>query len=60
MIWKQVEENWRQVKGKIRLRWKQLSRGRLFTNHSRRSQRDEPDVLHARREVDDWFCRQKW
>jgi hypothetical protein len=64
MIWKHVEGNWRQVKGRIGLHLKRLSHGdtRGQGDRVRHSARDgqgtEDD--RARREVDDWFCRQKW
>jgi uncharacterized protein YjbJ (UPF0337 family) len=67
MDWNRVEGNWKQLKGKIKEQWGELTDDDLDEINGRREQlegkiqeryglaRDQ-----VRRDIDDWYDRQTW
>jgi uncharacterized protein YjbJ (UPF0337 family) len=67
MDWNRVEGNWKQLKGKIKEQWGELTDDDLDEINGRREQlegkiqeryglaRDQ-----VRRDIDDWYNRQNW
>jgi uncharacterized protein YjbJ (UPF0337 family) len=67
MDWNRVEGNWKQLKGKIKEQWGELTDDDLDEINGRREQlegkiqerygiaRDQ-----VRRDIDDWYDRQNW
>ena len=67
MDWSRVEGNWKQVKGKIREQWGELTDDDLDVIAGRQDQlegklqlRDGYHRERARQEIGDWYDRQKW
>jgi uncharacterized protein YjbJ (UPF0337 family) len=67
MDWNRVEGNWKQVKGKIKEKWGQLTDDDLDTIGGRREQLEgkiqERYGLakdQVRRDIDDWYASQRW
>ena len=67
MDWNRVEGNWKQLKGKVKEQWGELTDDDLDTISGRREQLEGKiqerygyQKDQARREVDDWYTRQKW
>ena len=62
MDWDEIEENWKQAKGKIKEKWGKLTDGDLVAIEGRRSRlEDRIDKRygfasdHVRKEIDDWL-----
>jgi uncharacterized protein YjbJ (UPF0337 family) len=67
MDWNRVEGNWKQVKGKVREKWGQLTSDDLDTIAGRRDQlegkiQERYGIAkdQIRKDVDDWYAAQKW
>jgi uncharacterized protein YjbJ (UPF0337 family) len=67
MDWNRVEGNWKQLKGTVKEQWGELTDDDLDTINGRREQLEGKiqerygyQKDQARREVDDWYNRQKW
>ena len=67
MDWNRVEGSWKQVKGKVKEKWGQLTDDDLDTITGKREQLEgkiqsrygwEKD--RVRKEVDDWYTSQNW
>ncbi|EHK74557.1 CsbD family protein [Sinorhizobium meliloti CCNWSX0020] len=67
MDWNRVEGNWKQIKGKIKEQWGELTDDDLDQIAGNRDQLEgkiqerygiEKD--RARRDLDDWYSRQQW
>jgi uncharacterized protein YjbJ (UPF0337 family) len=54
-----VEGNWKQVKGKVKEQWGKLTDDDLDVIGGRRDQL-EGKIQEVRRDVDDWYTRQRW
>ena len=62
MDWHQIEENWKQVKRKIKEKWGKLTDGDLDAIEGRRSRLEDRihrrygfAADHVRKEIDDWL-----
>ena len=67
MDWNRIEGNWKQVKGKVKEKWGQLTDDELDKMNGRRDQlegkiqeRYEIAKDQAKKDVDDWFSSLKW
>jgi uncharacterized protein YjbJ (UPF0337 family) len=67
MDWNRVEGNWKQVKGKVKEQWGKLTdddldviAGNQDQLEGRLQQRYGYAKDQAKKEVDDWYGRQKW
>jgi uncharacterized protein YjbJ (UPF0337 family) len=67
MDWNRVEGNWKQVKGKIKEKWGQLTDDDLDKIAGRRDQLEGKIQERygmakdkVRRDVDDWYSSQRW
>ena len=67
MDWNRVEGNWKQVKGKVKEKWGQLTEDDLDVIAGRRDQLEgkiqERYGLakdQVRRDIDDWYATQRW
>jgi uncharacterized protein YjbJ (UPF0337 family) len=67
MDWNRVEGNWKQVKGKVKEQWGKLTdddldviNGKQDQLEGRLQQRYGYAKDQAKREVDEWYGRQKW
>jgi uncharacterized protein YjbJ (UPF0337 family) len=67
MDWDRIAGNWKQVKGKVKEKWGQLTDDDLDKASGRRDQlegriQERYGITkdQARKEVDDWFSSQKW
>jgi uncharacterized protein YjbJ (UPF0337 family) len=67
MDWDRVEGNWKQLKGKVKEKWGDLSDDDLTEINGRREQLEGKlqerygyAKDRARKEVDDWYNAQKW
>jgi uncharacterized protein YjbJ (UPF0337 family) len=67
MDWNRVEGNWKQLKGNIKEQWGKLTDDDLNVINGRRDQLEGKiqerygyQKDQARREVDDWYNRQRW
>ena len=62
MDWDEIEENWKQAKGKIKEKWGKLTDGDLDAIEGRRSRLEDRihkrygfATDHVRKEIDDWL-----
>ena len=62
MDWDEIEENWKQAKGKIKEKWGKLTDGDLDAIEGRRSRLEDRIHKrygfasdHVRKEIDDWL-----
>ena len=62
MDWDEIEENWKQAKGKIKAKWGKLTDGDLDAIEGRRSRLEDRihkrygfATDHVRKEIDDWL-----
>ena len=67
MDWSRIEGNWKQVKGKVKEKWGQLTDDDLNMIAGRRDQLEgkiqERYGLakdQARKDIDDWYASQRW
>src|SRR5215208_3504507 len=67
MDWNRVEGNWKQVKGKVKEKWGQLTDDDLASINGKRDQlegkikeRYGQGRDQVRKDVDDWYSSQKW
>ena len=67
MDWNRVEGNWQQLKGKVKEQWGKLTDDDLSVINGRRDQLEGKiqerygyQKDQVRRDVDDWYNRQKW
>jgi uncharacterized protein YjbJ (UPF0337 family) len=67
MDWNRVEGNWKEMKGKVREQWGKLTdddldviAGKQDQLEGRLQQRYGYAKDQAKKEVDDWYGRQKW
>jgi uncharacterized protein YjbJ (UPF0337 family) len=67
MDWNRVEGNWKQVKGKVREKWGQLTNDDLDTIAGKRDQlegkiQERYGIAkdQVRKDIDDWYTAQKW
>jgi uncharacterized protein YjbJ (UPF0337 family) len=67
MDWNRVEGNWKQVKGKVKEKWGQLTDDDLNMIEGRRDQLEGKIQQRyglakdqVRRDVDDWYASQHW
>ncbi len=67
MDWNRVEGNWQQLRGKVKEQWGKLTDDDLSIINGRRDQLEGKiqerygyQQDQVRREVDDWYNRQKW
>ena len=67
MDWNRVEGNWKQVKGRVKEKWGQLTDDDLDTINGRREQlegkiqeRYGQAKDQVSKDVDDWYASQRW
>jgi uncharacterized protein YjbJ (UPF0337 family) len=67
MDWNRIEGNWKQVKGKVKEKWGQLTDDDLDNIAGKREQlegkiQERYGIAkdRVRKEVDDWYSAQKW
>jgi uncharacterized protein YjbJ (UPF0337 family) len=67
MDWNRVEGNWKQVKGKVKEKWGQLTSDDLDNIAGKREQlegkiQERYGIAkdQVRKDVDDWYTAQKW
>jgi uncharacterized protein YjbJ (UPF0337 family) len=67
MDWNRVEGNWKQIKGKVKEKWGQLTDDDLDKISGRRDQlegkiQERYGIAkdQVRRDVDDWYTSQRW
>ena len=67
MDWKRVEENWKDMKGKIKEKWGKLTDDDLTVINGKREQLEGRIQQRygyakdqAKKDVDDWYNSQRW
>jgi len=67
MDWNRVEGNWKQVKGKVKEQWGKLTDNDLDTIAGKKDQLEGKiqqrygyQKDQAKKEINDWYDRQKW
>jgi uncharacterized protein YjbJ (UPF0337 family) len=67
MDWNRVEGNWKQMKGKVKAKWGDLTDDDLDSIGGRREQLEGKlqerygyAKDQARKEIDDWYASQNW
>ena len=67
MNWKRVEENWKDMKGKIKEKWGKLTDDDLTVINGKREQLEGRIQQRygyakdqAKKDVDDWYNSQRW
>ena len=63
MDWNRVEENWKQVAGKVKEKWGKLTDDNLTAINGRRDQLEgkiQERYGLAKDDVDDWYGKQSW
>jgi uncharacterized protein YjbJ (UPF0337 family) len=67
MDWNRVQGNWKQVKGKVKEKWGQLTEDDLDVIAGRRDQlegkiQERYGVAkdQVRKDIDDWYAAQRW
>jgi uncharacterized protein YjbJ (UPF0337 family) len=67
MDWNRVEGNWKQIKGKVKEKWGQLTDDDLDVIDGRRDQLEGKIQQRyglakdqVRKDIDDWFAAQRW
>jgi uncharacterized protein YjbJ (UPF0337 family) len=67
MDWSRVEGNWKQMKGKVKEQWGKLTDDDLYVINGKQEQLEGSLQRRygyakdqARKEVDDWYGRQRW